>query len=290
MLFLTAVGPDHIGTLMTLSALKHPVPAFKVGAAWGLWHTLGMIMIAIILSMLINFCPVHIHEWEHYGHYLIGMSLLACALYFFRYESSYVEEKPDGNEVLRPCRCTGHGYSSCNTHTDGHTHDNDDGHDLTRINDEFESHLHGLEHHEETAEMRGGRLVFLMPGYEDFRGAIIGLYQGVCCPTGFVGLSFLASLQASSIIIFMSVFVFFSVLCTGVIASTWAAFTRAGFGASLAPRRVFRVSCGVTLLIGVLWIVFNYFDILHTIDYTEDAIPHANTRFVQDDILHTMPQ
>lgn len=93
---------------------------------------------------------------------------------------------------------------------------------------------------------------------------------------GLVGLSFLANQHMSSIIMFTFVFVIFSVLGTGSIALGWALFTRAGFGASLSPKTVFRVSCIFTLSLGVLWIVCNYFDVLHMIDYTETATHHID--------------
>jgi hypothetical protein len=100
-------------------------------------------------------------------------------------------------------------------------------------------------------------------------GAVLGVFQGMCCPTGLVGVSFLVSLPLAGIFCFLMTFTAFSSIGTGAIAMVWAHATRGGVVAGISQKTLYRVSCGFTLLLGAFWIVANYGGFIEKLDYTE---------------------
>ncbi|CAE8704468.1 unnamed protein product [Polarella glacialis] len=106
---LHVVGPDHLGTLMTLSTSVGPKKAFRVGAAWGLGHSSGMVSVAAVLLGARRFVSQQtLDSWEHYGNYIIGLSMVLCASYFMAFESSFLSQRADGTYVAKSCPCHGH--------------------------------------------------------------------------------------------------------------------------------------------------------------------------------------
>lgn len=91
------VSPDHLGTLMSLSAVMAPREACKVGVLWGLGHSLGMATVGVLLVSLHHLSNVQMEAWEHNGDYVVGISMVLCALYFLARESHYIQEsRPTG--------------------------------------------------------------------------------------------------------------------------------------------------------------------------------------------------
>jgi len=109
MLGLLLIGPDHLGTLMALSTLTSGFASFKVGFAWGIGHSLGMILICPIFFSLRRLSSRHfaisVESWEYYGDYFIGASLVLVAAYFVVYESKYLEKQEDGTLKIKGCVC-----------------------------------------------------------------------------------------------------------------------------------------------------------------------------------------
>lgn len=91
------LGPDHLGTLVTLSTVAQPVKAFRIGAAWGFGHTFGMALVGLVILLLRHCVPFDTVSWEHYGQYVIGFSMMACGVYFLYHEASFLQEEDDGS-------------------------------------------------------------------------------------------------------------------------------------------------------------------------------------------------
>jgi len=98
-------APDHLGTLLMLSALTSPREAFKIGASWGVGHSAGMILICALFLCLKTLADKHLKLWEHIGEYCVGASMMLVALYFFCKESQYLHRNDDGTVEAVPCAC-----------------------------------------------------------------------------------------------------------------------------------------------------------------------------------------
>lgn len=273
-----AVGPDHLATLMALSTLLQPMEALSAGASWGLGHSAGMALIAALLFSLQGM--VHnkhmVHTMEHYGNYVIGASMIICALYFICAERSFVERKEDGSYIARPCACHSSGDHSSG-HSSGHSKVGKRGCKFKGMPDDpfllakDPSETDALLPPSERLVQAAGSASEVSPndGYNSIKGGLLGVLQGLCCPMGAVSVSFLTTLPRASILCFLAFFVAVSCLGTALLALGWSQLTRAGIGATLSPHIVYRSSCAFTLLLGVLWMVANYFDVLGFLDYTE---------------------
>eukprot|EP00913_Durusdinium_trenchii_P015768 g14819.t1 len=62
---LHALGPDHLATLVTFSALMKPTEAAKVGASWGVGHCFGVVMIGVCMYVLGSLLQLHMEGLEH---------------------------------------------------------------------------------------------------------------------------------------------------------------------------------------------------------------------------------
>jgi len=279
--FIHAIAPDHMGTLLTLSAVEKPLRAFNVGAAWGLGHCIGMAGIAAVFILLQKATNANLAMWEHLGDYLIGASMIACALYFIFREGSYLEERDDGTCVAIECSC--HGDSV------GKPADSATPPPPRVVARKSRFSVNFCAKYKESKvvcppcppvenPMKRGPAELSMPspkveGSDNLReayGATLGLFQGICCPMGLLGITFLANLPVGGILLFSISFSLCSALGTGFIAMSWAYLTTYGLGTSfLTPRVVYRACCTCTLVFGIVWIAANYFGVIEQLDYTE---------------------
>lgn len=281
------VGPDHLGTLMTLSTLLQPFRAFKVGAAWGLGHSTGMVIIsALFLSVHGLFHnQILVQDWEYYGNYVIGVSMVLCGLYFMISEQSFLEEQPDGTFKTKNCSCRSRScsYNGSNKYVrksrntapprigkKGAKFISAPLEDAEIEASESQPLLEDADDESEAEE--SGKIVkpFRPSRGVDLQGLLLGVLQGLCCPMGLVGMTFLVNLSMSGILAFLVTFIFVSVLGTGSVAAFWAYLSSIGFG-KISPKTVYHASCAFTLLLGVTWIISNYCGLLELLDYTESS-------------------
>merc|ERR1719277_307897 len=114
--------------------------------------------------------------------------------------------------------------------------------------------------------------------YDDARGALLGVLQGMCCPLGLVGIAFLASLPPSGIFVFVAVFLVVSVVGTGAVASLWRYFSsNPVLTSAVSSKTLYRLSCGFTVLLGAAWIAANFYGVLDRLNYAEGAHPERLT-------------
>jgi hypothetical protein len=262
---LHAMAPDHLGTLAALGAAAGRGGALLAGTAWGLGHSLGAVLVGAALVLMHHATPATFEVWELYGDYFIGISMIACAFYFILRESKYLEEQPDGTYVLQTCACQSHRtqYAFEQQRQPAQTCFNCD---ESLAADVFP---HKLRNAHSCQESLARQQPILAPQrLQPCAGAILGIFQGICCPMGLMGVSFLASLPLAGVFCFLVTFVAFSSLCTGAIAMGWAHATHSGI-AGISPRILYRTTCGLTLVLGVLWLAATYVGIATKLDYTE---------------------
>jgi len=239
------ISPDHLGTLMTLSTATSSQSAFKAGAAWGLGHTSGMVIAAGICITLHHFVQLDMELWEHVGNYFIGVSMVLCGVYFILRESSFLKEEADGSFVAQPCSC--HGRHDC---------DEKEVETASPLS-ETDPLLHAPHHRAKEPQGRS------------CMGALLGVCQGICCPVGMVGVTFLASLPAQGVVAFLIIVMTLVPSGTATLAAGWAFFTSKGLARNVSTRTLYRASCGFTLSLGVGWLVANFLGVISKLDYTE---------------------
>jgi len=280
------VSPDHLGTLMTLSAVTSSQSAFKAGAAWGLGHSFGTVIVAGICIALHHFVKFDMELWEHFGNYIIGVSMVLCGLYFILREDSFLKEEADGTVVPQPCACQGHAVTGPRAQPRvcrpvHHRRAEKSGKFCasfctTSCCDDCES-VHEVEVPPPPLETDP-----LLPVPEasaqakvaeqegrGWKGAMLGVCQGICCPVGMVGVTFLASLPAQGVVAFLIIVMTLVPSGTATLAAGWAFFTSKGLARNVSTRTLYRASCGFTLSLGVSWLVANCLGGISKLDYTE---------------------
>eukprot|EP00933_Yihiella_yeosuensis_P074741 TRINITY_DN8377_c0_g2_i1.p1 TRINITY_DN8377_c0_g2~~TRINITY_DN8377_c0_g2_i1.p1 ORF type:complete len:328 (-),score=35.43 TRINITY_DN8377_c0_g2_i1:166-1149(-) len=284
-----AIGPDHLATLVTFSTLMEPLAAAKVGAAWGAGHCVGLIFVGTLLLAFSRVLPQSgVDHWEYYGDYVVGLSMVIVALYFLWKEADYIETTASGEVVARPCGCSGcpppvqrkrRGRPKVRFCTSGHEdcdgeHDSSDSHS----HEDKDACVVDEEARETTPLNASPKKGLARPSVErswfdtvskSTKGAAVGLVQGLCCPMGFVSMTYLAGQGQLGIVIFLVIFISVSVLGTATVAALWAYLTTTRMASDVSPRLLYRGSCVMALCFGIAWMTANYFQVLDKINYAE---------------------
>lgn len=258
---LYTLAPDHIGTLIALTAgVSSLSRAFMLGCCWGVGHSAGMVLVFIACVALHS--TVNTEIWENVGNYCAGVLMICVGLYFLMFEEAYLEKKEDGTFAATPCSCSDHA-----------AHDDES----------LESH--GALANEqvpiagvcsETAPLLQKKNSEVAPHAREVRGTILGFLHGMCCPSCLLGISFAGRMTTDSygvsiVAAFVTMFVMASALGTGLFAVIWTMLTTRGASSFVSPRFVYRGSCGVTITVGVCWIVANYSGFIRFLDFADHA-------------------
>jgi len=266
---LDVIAPDHLGTIMTLSSATTKGNAFAAGVACGLGHSFGLVFVATVFLSFRSAVTFNVEAWEYYGNYLVGASMILCALYFIMREATFIVQNKDGTYTAKPCSC--HSAQPitpmpalaclpCDAQLPARAAWTGK---LTPI---LSNRAGGGKEHapEQASRPCAGE-------GRDVRGALIGLLQGACCPQAMVGLSFLAAQPVLCVVFFLVSFVAVSALGTASVAVVWAWVTSSGVCGGVSPKFAYRMSCCFTLALGILWVTANYWHILEKFNYSEAA-------------------
>jgi len=256
------IGPQNLGTIMTLSSVTTRNTAFSVGAACGFGHSFGMVFIAILILSARSVFTVDAEAWEHYGNYLIGASLVVCAVYFMMQETKFLVQREDGSYDVQPCDCHG----SHGSHDTTAPEKAAGSRPASTLAGEGEKACHSP-----VSEQHDAALHHENKDSRNALGALIGMLQGTCCPLVMVGVSFVATLHGSGIAVFLITFMTLTALGTAFLAMSWAWATNAGLCGGLSSKIAYRVSCSCTLALGIGWVIANHFDALDNLNYAEAA-------------------
>jgi len=275
---LIPIEPDHLCSLIALNAgERRPWQAFIGGMTWGIGHSIGMLTFCVIFLPLQSLIQVGV--WEHYGNYVAGILLIGIGSYFLAYETRYLELSDDGSWVPKQDAC-----SCCHAHVqDPHTHSHHKAlghvHGPSCTDDHCSSKAELDEESEGMPLLSGEEKIdkqLMMPwAAVDLRGAIVGMTQGLCCPSCIAGLAFVGQMGAQhpsslDMLAFFTVCFASLVLCSGFISAGVVAFKRSCENCfSVSTRTVFRVACAFSIALGTAWIVLNASGNLHVIQYTD---------------------
>eukprot|EP00440_Ansanella_granifera_P018123 gb/GFBE01019683.1/.p1 GENE.gb/GFBE01019683.1/~~gb/GFBE01019683.1/.p1 ORF type:complete len:310 (+),score=69.68 gb/GFBE01019683.1/:1-930(+) len=270
---LNVVSPDHLVMLITFSTLLDPLVAAKVGAAWGVGHSAGVIILCCLGLALGQLIPKELLEsWEHFGDYFVGLSLIFVAAYFIYKESQFLLMGADGTVRMAGCACHGApGHHGEPGEGSKKPRDKSPGNGKKTGKQFCASFMSGPGDEENPVETQP------LLGQEgedqgrDFKGGLIGLVQGVCCPMGLVTVSYLPGQGASGVLMFTLANILITVLAAAALACLWAAFTSSSFTSHVSARFMYRGSCYVALGLGFVWILANYMHVLDKINYAEHS-------------------
>lgn len=273
-----ALAPDHISTLVTLTAgLRSTHKAFVVGLSWGLGHATGMVLLCILLHALSG--HFNLELMEHYGHYVSGLVLMGLGLYFLATEESHIEKHADGREFVTACDCcmptaalaehpsithatasveqafcAPYARTSCRA---------------GRASRSSRSRLHKAAHaaagvpesavstsalqHSANAQSHSD-----MHG-RSIKGILLGMVQAFLCPCCIAGVVPAGQVATDvgdrmKLAVFLSSFAMVSTLGTASVTALW---TIAWRSEAVPPRALYRGSCSLSIGLGVVWIMIN---------------------------------
>jgi len=301
LLGLLLIGPDQLGSLVTLCALTPGVTSFKVGFSWGLGHSIGMLAI----------CPVFFHlrevsahnlnnllaKWEYCGNYFVGISMVVLAVDCLVYESWYRKQIEEivGELKNSACCCQRRQrrlkYSAPATQFDVAEDSEEEPVGETQFPVQSIKQLETdlirnfgsqdvQQAVEKTAQSDKMEVSLFCPSllskHRHYQAAVVGILQGICCPMAITGILLMnRTSMGSSILtrsIFASAFVLVSSIGAGVMALGWGELSTWMASSHFAlPRTVHRLSCVVTFLLGLCSIVVNASGAPHSIDWESKA-------------------
>jgi hypothetical protein len=278
MLGFLLIGPDHVGTLMALSTLTSGYPAFKVGFAWGLGHSLGVVILCPALLFLKELAHISMERWEYIGDYFIGCSMLLLAIYFLVYESEYIEKQSDGSYKAKACLChqaseiptgeipTDDFFRQCRPCDPAQSEDGGSAEESS----ESSKNMPSLQNDERSAALSANGFLNFVSARE-IQGVVLGVCQGLCCPMSIASVGLMGRMSTTSsptmLLLFSVVFVLSFTLGSGAITYSWGAITTRGSDSWVATRTMYRASCVALFLLGSLWIIANYCGVLDSINF-----------------------
>jgi len=300
--FLQLVAPDHICTLISLSGTTPTDSALLVGGTWGFAHCLGTTMVCGLFACIRFGQAIDVETWEHIGDYCIGISLICCALYFIAYENKFLVKGHDGGYVVKGCAC--HGYTDDQLSSAEYAvEDVPSVEDLEarrpRLKRQKKSRLQrgqakrffttslgpdsssgctdcGSDHSIESIPLLGDGLSGGVRVRERsvmtpwLSSALLGIFQGVCCPMALTSASFLMTTPSVvDVSLFLTAYVVGSVVTSGLFAFVWSKFVHGGFCKRLSPLHLYRWSCAFMLIFGICWVIANLLDCLEMVNYSE---------------------
>uniref|UniRef100_A0A7S1A8N2 Nickel/cobalt efflux system n=1 Tax=Noctiluca scintillans TaxID=2966 RepID=A0A7S1A8N2_NOCSC len=228
----TALGPDHLCTIATLSAFGG-TNAFWFGFRWAFGHASGMTVICVLFSVLqASATHAWLEQYEYLADCAVGVSLVCTGCYFFLRSGDYFDE----SWVAKRATC------ACHRHTPG---GNDEGTETSIID---------LEHVGTQPLMEGSS-----ERPSDARSILaicLGFLQGATCPGGLLGIVFLKQYQPLEMLVF--VFVFFSITAfvMGCVAMAYGALTKYASSEKVA-QRMYTFSCALSVGCGIVWLGMN---------------------------------
>ena len=218
------LGPDHLSALATL-AVGSSWKALSLGIRWGLGHSTGLVVIAIIFIYLKG--NLDLHTIGRYCDFLVGIFMVVLGLYGISESLSVYHERK--------------------TKKDGNTKYDLEIQKLNVDNHQLSVVTHYLNIHD--------------PFTQRILSFLIGLLHGVAGPGAILGV--LPAIEMQSYIssfTYLFSFVIASTLSMGTFASFYGEITkRIGSTAESVELSLRIFSASISVTIGVLWLVLSFF-------------------------------
>ena len=235
-------GPDHLSALAALS-VGGSWKAVWMGIRWGIGHSSGMAVVAVIFIAAKG--DIDLRAIGRTFDFIVGLFMIGIGLYGFTQLYTMSKErtrkKEDESLPLITVNPT-HTYISTMNYDDYNI--NPSGQDITS---------HAISN--PTSTQNHNSLT------QNLLSFTIGVVHGVAGPGGILGvLPAVEMSHISSSIIYLSSFILASTLSMGIFAAVYGELTRRLMNSSAEVYveyglRVF--SCGISIAVGVLWIVLS---------------------------------
>lgn len=257
----TVLAPDHMGTLIMLSAASDDHSALRVGAIFGFCHSLGTGLILVLVFFLDYAFSLSSKRWEDFSDYAVGFSMILCALYFFMRENHYIRENADGTQTVISCEC-------CTSASEAPA--------LAGVGEQRRRADHVLADASapSSASRSGAAEHFFAWSGREVNGAVWGTVQGLCCPVSLVGTTFAGAVDTPlGCAAFVVAFVGLTTTGMAVLAMGWSRLSSGG-GSLLPPRAVFRATCTFTMFLGLAWIAAKAVGGIDSLEWTHRVLGH----------------
>jgi hypothetical protein len=276
----TVLGPDHLSTIITLSACQG-TEAFWFGVRWAGGHLAGMTLIGVVFGLLhASHGSAAVEAYEHYADYLIGVLLVSFGGYFLWRSDQYfdaewgpkqktcachahcipgdVEAPPPSTGDRRPRRQGGRSERSplregapqrhasfCGATKKCSKPNCDHNNCGEEAQNGQEQHLEGGSQEHDDGSRKAGSV-------------LVGFVQGVACPAGIFGMAFLKHYtSAFQIVVFLTIFFVVTTLAMGSLAMAYGTLTQRCVSSAVLGRTIYCASCSLSLALGVAWIYLN---------------------------------
>lgn len=237
----TILGPDHLCTIVTLSACQG-AEAFWFGVRWAGGHLTGMAVIGMIFGLLnvLQISAFNFELYEHYAYYVVGFMLMFMGGYFILFADKYF----DAEWAPKQASCACHAHSESPIAPDRHVASNYGSGDTEEIH----------KGHNHTDMLKGMQPI---TGSRQTGSVLVGFAQGVACPAGVVGMVFLKQYSPLETVIFIAIFFTVTTLAMGLLAMTYGILTQRCVSSKVLGRSIYYASCGLSLTFGAAWIYLN---------------------------------
>lgn len=231
----TVLGPDHLCTIITLSACQG-FEAFWFGVRWAEGHIVGMAIVGCVVALLNVSLGDNVFEaYEHYADYVVGFMLVGFGVYFMIHADRFFDEK--WRPAQSTCACHAHLAPAGHGHGHSHQFDQEQPSETTPIKPKASGEA------DEKARKTGSVLV--------------GFIQGLCCPGGLVGVLFLKQYALSDMFVFMAVFFCVTILAMGCLACLYGVLTQRYVTSTSLAKSIYYTSCSLSISFGLAWLLLN---------------------------------
>lgn len=270
LLGLLLVGPDQLGSVMTLCAPTHGFTSFKVGLFWGLGRSVGMLAICPIFFFLRDASghsfDILLSKWEHCGNYFVGISMIVLAINFLMYESWYRPQSEESCGVVQRSA----GSSDDSTEEDKESPAKPDMQSVIR-----DLGLEDVQKVLQKAQSNEVGVTSFLPSFISARhsqAALLGCLQGCCCPLAITAFDLMGRTRTGSSpavreSVFAAVLVLASAIGAGLMGLGWGALSTHAFPGLLSAKTLYWGSCAATFVLGVLCILANVGGALQNCDW-----------------------
>jgi len=234
----TLLGPDHLCTIVTLSACQG-AEAFWFGVRWAGGHIMGMAVLGTIVTLLnaANVTNLNFEAYEHYMYYIVGCMLMFMGAYFIYFADFYFDAEwapkqascachPHSAEPIRPPQSDDPNYGCRDS-------------EAQPASDK----LHGKMHDKH--------------GLRETGASLVGFFQGIACPAGVVGIVFLKQYSPIEMAVFISIFFIVTSISMGLVAMAYGMLTKSCVSSKVLGRSIYYFSCSLSLVLGATWIILN---------------------------------
>ncbi|GLE05330.1 hypothetical protein PINS_up014343 [Pythium insidiosum] len=255
-------GPDHLSALVALSSGRS-LQAFALGAQWGVGHSLGILLIAVICVSLGH--ELELGAFRVVCHYIVGVFLVLLGgwtLYHAKLDYDLQTQPPSpSTSRWSDVQCQDASYRL-----------------IPRSGEPPDERLQEQQQSDDDSFTR--KLVSLWTRHDsDAVGRVqtsssvcVGIVHGAAGPGGVLGvLPAVAMHHATHAAVYLASFCGSTIVCMGVFAAIYGELSRrSGQQSPLLAFRIALASSALSIVVGVLWIV------LQSTGSLDDVFGHAH--------------